>query len=372
MKLLAFKTSPPLTLGVELEIQIINPATFSLVSRAKELMRSIKQSDINPRIKPEITQSMVEINTRAHHNIKDLHQELLDLQHFLIAKAQQLDVLFCGGGTHPFQKWTMQKIFPTIRYKKLSRIYRFLSKRSTIFGQHVHIGCEDPEDAIYLTHALSRYIPQFIALCASSPFYQGVDTGYYSSRSTIFMGYQSSGVMPLVMNWAEFSEYYHKMRYYRIIDSMKDFYWDVRPKPEFGTVEIRVFDTPLTLKKAVMMAAYVQALSAYLLAERPFKISKALYDVYYYNRFQAGRYGFNGDFIDFTQEKHLTIKEDILDTLKKIERTANQLNTMVYLTPLIEELIKEHNDAVRLRQIAKQVGSLPKLVAEQCKIWQSD
>src|SRR5262249_27038602 len=153
-----------------------------------------------------------------------------------------------------------------------SKKYTYLSKRSTVFGQHIHIGCKSGEDAIYLTHALSRYVPQFIAICASSPFYQGVDTGYASSRSTVFNAFPLSGVMPYLITWNEFSEYYYKMRNYGIIGSMKDFYWDIRPKPEFGTVEIRVCDTPLTIRTAAIITAYIQALSLYLLEEKPIQI----------------------------------------------------------------------------------------------------
>ncbi|CDZ79149.1 Carboxylate-amine ligase YbdK [Legionella massiliensis] len=369
MKILPFKPSSTLSFGVELELQIIDPHSFGLTSRAKDLIRSIKESAYSKQIKPEITQSMIEINSSIHYSASDLRDELDTLRMVLQRLADNFDLHFCGGGTHPFQKWSMQKIFPTRRYKNLSRHYRYLSKRSTVFGQHVHIGCSSAEDAIYLTHAFTRYVPQFITICASSPFYQGVDTHYHSSRSTVFNSFPLSGVIPFVINWQEFSNYFYTMKNLGIIETMKDFYWDIRPKPEYGTVEVRVCDTPLTTKKATVIAAYIQALASYLLEERPIELSKELYYVYSYNRFQASRYGYEGTIINpYTAEK-LLIADDILETIKKVERYANDLNSMSYILQIAQDAQHKHNDSTALRQILKQYNSFPKVVAEQCRIW---
>lgn len=369
MKIVHYKASENVSLGVEFEIQIVDAHAFTLVSRSKDLIRIVKESSFQKFIKPEITQSMIEINSSVHTSTQDLLKELLDIQIFLSQQEKILDVLFCGGGTHPFQRWATQKIFPTMRYKKLSHHYQYLSKRSTVFGQHIHVGCKSGDDAIYLVHALSRYVPHFLAMSASSPFYQGVDTGYNSSRATVFNAFPLSGPMPFFADWKEFSVYFHKMRQLGIVESMKDFYWDIRPKPEFGTVELRICDMPITTKKGVMLAAYLQALALYLLEERPIKINKELYDVYTYNRFQAGRYGFDGNIIHPETLERISIQEDILATGKKIERYANQTNNMGFLTLLLAEVMNKENDTAKIRQIYKQVQSLPKLVEQQCKIW---
>ncbi len=370
-KFLYFKPSSNVTIGTELEFQIVNPKSFALISRAKELVRNIKNSPYQTNIKPEITQSMIEINSSIHSSPDTLFTELLALRDFLLQQAEELQIAFCGGGTHPFQRWAMQKIFPTDRYRHLSQKFRYLSKRSTVFGQHIHIGCESSDDALYLTHALIRYAPHFIALSASSPYYQGVDTGYASSRVTVFNSFPLSGAMPYLTTWEAFSDYYYMMRQYGIIRSMKDFYWDIRPKPEFGTVEIRVCDTPLTIKRAAILVAYIQALSQYLLQERPVVVSPELYYLYPVNRFQAARYGFGGQLLDASLNEPCTIGEDIIHTIKKIEYTANQLNTMSYLVQIKENVINQRNDTLLLKQIFKQVNSLPQVVAAQCDLWKS-
>lgn len=369
MRKLPFKKSSVGSIGIELEFQLIDPHSFTLISRAKDLIRNIKTGPLQSRVTPEITQSMIEINTSKHSSPITMLEELSEIQAYLLAQADELNIAICGGGTHPFQTWAMQKIFPSKRYKKVSRKYRYLSKMSTVFGQHIHIGCGNAEDALYLTHALARYIPQFIAIMASSPFYQGVNTSFCSSRSTVFNAFPLSGVIPYLINWNEFSDYFYKLRNLGIIVNMKDFYWDIRPKPEFGTVEIRICDTPLTMKKALLITAYVQVLSLYLLDQRPSQVGQDLYYLYTQNRFEASRYGFEGRFTNPYTLKQGLILDDLIDTIKKIEQYTTQLNNTAYVAQILDDAINGINDAKILTELFKQKKSLPKLVAEQCKIW---
>lgn len=372
MKTLPFKHSPVATIGIELEYQLIDPLTYDLTSRAKDLMRNISNSSFKTRIKPEITQSMIEVNSSIHQSPRDAYDEIAEIRSFLLNQAKKVNVCFSGGGTHPFQKWSLRKIFPTKRYKKLSKQYQYLSKRSTVFGQHIHIGCANGDDALYLTHALARYVPHFIALSASSPFYQGVDTGYQTSRSTIFNAFPLSGVIPYFMTWQEFSAYFYKMSKLKIIESMKDVYWDIRPKPEFGTVEIRVCDTPLTIEKSVMITAYIQSLAHYLLLEKPIAITPDLYHLYNYNRFQASRYGFDGEFINPYTLKRKFIGKDILETIKIIKDHIIELDNTNLISRLSDNVINKNNDTTILRELYKQSGSFPELVHEQCLLWSGD
>lgn len=372
MKILPFRKSTVASLGIEIEYQIIDPETYDLTSRAKEFLRDIQESPYQENIKPEITQSMIEVNSSIHSSVQEMSEELFEIRDYLFQEARKLEVYIAGGGTHPFQMWAMRKIFPTRRFKNKSRLYRYLSKRSTVFGQHIHMGCESGDDAIFLTHALARYVPHFIAISASSPFYQGIDTGYHSSRSNVFNAFPLSGVIPYLTTWNEFSEYYYKLKNLNIIETMKDFYWDVRPKPEFGTVELRVCDTPLTLKKSIQLAAYAQSLAHYLLQEKPNIMSRDLYHIYNYNKFQAARYGFEGDFIDPVLLQHRILADDMMDTMKIIEKSANDLKNMGCLAQLIKDILNKSNDATKLRNDFKKFGSLQKVVHEQCRAWAID
>lgn len=369
MKILPFKTSRLATLGAELEFQIINPITFDLISRAPELIEEIKSSRFKELIKPEVTQSMIEFNSSIHTSAKEMLAELLEMQSLLINLGKKHKVLFSGGGTHPFQKWALQKIYPEKRYKRLYKQYRYLAKRATVFGLHVHVGCPSGEESLYLCHSLGRYVPQFIALSASSPFYQGVDTGYHSARATIFNPLPSSGVVPYLLNWKDFSGYFYKLKRFGIVETMKDFYWDIRPKPEFGTVEIRVCDTPLTLTRAMMIAAYVQTIAYYLLTKKPPIPNKDLYYFYKFNSFQASRYGFDGEFIDIESRTKILIKQDIYDTLNQIEESSQILGNNQFLKMVEEEVQTQKNDSTELRALFHKFGSFPQVVKQQCDIW---
>ncbi|MCP0914025.1 YbdK family carboxylate-amine ligase [Legionella sp. 27cVA30] len=370
-KVLPFSTSSLVSVGVELELQIIDNQSYGLISRSKELIRNLNEGICQNRVKPEITQSMIELNSSVHENINTVLTELYELQSFLVEQTSKFDISFCGGGTHLFQKWSSQKVFPAKRYKKLAHRFGYLTKRATVFGQHVHLGCLNGEDAVYLTHALARYIPQLIAISSASPFYQGKDSGFSSARVNIFNSFPMSGVIPMLKNWQEFSDYYYKMKEWGIIENMKDIYWDVRPKPEFGTVEVRIFDTPLTIKKSVMLAAYLQALALYLIKEKPFKLTDDLYYLYPHIRFEASRYGYDGEFINPENSNKTTVFDDLLTTIANIEPYFKELGSMEYFNLLKEDALNKRNDSVIIREYYAQTGSLQEVVSELCKLWLS-
>ncbi len=363
------KYNRDLTLGVELELQLINSRNQDLSASAKKIIRTVQKSHYKDNIKPEITQSMIELNSNVHYKPSALKKELHSLCYYLKHVADREKVSICGGGTHPFQDWKERKIFPTSRFRAVTKQYGYLAKRYTVFSMHVHVGCESTEKAIYLTHMLSRYAPHLIALSASSPFYNKVDTGFNSTRSNIAKAFPLSGHIPLVKNWDEFCRHYYKMKNLGIIQSMKDFYWDIRPKPEFGTVEIRVCDMPLTLNKSIMLVAYIQTICSYLLNQFPFQLCDNLYEVYEYNRFQASRFGFDGIFIDpFTYKKSI-IQNDILATIKTLRSHAKALGTYPYLHDLKALAKAKINDASFLKNNFNKDLSFNKLVREKCRAW---
>ncbi|MGH8765641.1 MAG: YbdK family carboxylate-amine ligase, partial [Burkholderiales bacterium] len=242
----------------------------------------------------------------------------------------------------------------------------YLAKQFTVFGQHVHIGCAGGDDALYLLHAMSRYIPHLIALSAASPYYQGVDTAFESSRLNAVFAFPLSGRAPFVATWEEFNAYFGKMRGAGIVESMKDFYWDIRPKPEFGTIEIRVCDTPLTVERAAALAAYAQALARWMLIERPHRISEDAYLAYTYNRFQACRFGLEGEFIDAAAGTRRSIAEEVTMTLAALGVHARELDSEAALGE-IEAIVRGGNDARWMREQYAVSGSLPDLVWRQAE-----
>ncbi|MGH8802920.1 MAG: YbdK family carboxylate-amine ligase, partial [Casimicrobiaceae bacterium] len=232
-----------------------------------------------------------------------------------------------------------------------------------------HIGCANRDDAIYLTLALVRYVPHFIALAASSPYYQGVDTSFDSSRLSVVNAFPLSGTMPFVRSWSEFNRYYDRMFDLGIIASMKDLYWDIRPKPEYGTVEIRVCDTPLTVDRAAQIAAFAQALASWLLEARP-EVTEDIYLTHSYNRFQACRHGLAGTLIDAASGSSRPLADDLRETFDRLAPHASILGSTDAFAAL-DRVLVEGNDATWLRREFAASGTLPDVVRHQAAHWAS-
>ena len=364
-----FKPSPDLSMGVELELQILNSRDYNLARDAADLLKVLEMVEHPGEVKPEITESMIEINSSVHTRYDALLVELRRIRDAVVQAATRLNLRIAGGGSHPFHKWSERRIYPTERFRHLLEVYGYLAKQFTVFGQHIHIGCPNGNEAVYLTHVFSRYIPHFIALSASSPFQQGEDTGFQSSRLNTVSAFPLSGHIPFVATWDEFVGYFEKMRRFGIVESMKDFYWDIRPKPEFGTVEIRVLDTPLTVEHAARLAAYAQTLAHYAFTRRPLPASPDVYLVYRHNRFQACRYGLAGTFVDAYTQQQIPLQRDILNTLEVLKPHAAELGTGEALAALRAEADARRSDAAWLRDVHTELGSLNDVARRQSDEW---
>ena len=315
---LEFHQSEPLTLGVELELQLLTMRDYDLTRGASDLLRAAQHDGSNGDIKLEITESMIEINTQARASVDAIAADLDALRGLLVEQCARNNIAVCGGGTHPFHSWPDRRISPGERYEMTYERYGYLAKQFTVFGQHIHIGCASADDAVWLTQALGPYVPYFIALSASSPYVDGVDTLFQSARLNAVSAFPLSGQCPALADWNDFLEHFEFLRDCGIVASIKDLYWDIRPKPEYGTVEIRVCDTPLDIVQAAALAAFAQCLARKLLRERPaFDAGKTL-QVARYNKFQACRYGFDARIScphKRAQEDLRTILRELLDAL---------------------------------------------------------
>ncbi len=173
MSLGPFHDSESFTFGVELEIQIVNTHDYDLTNAASDLMRLVGKQKVPGDIKPEITESMIEMATGICTSHAQALDELRTIRDVLVDAADHLNVGLCGGGTHAFQHWTERQIFDSPRFQYLSELYGYLANQFTVFGQHVHIGCPNADQALYLLHSMSRYIPHFIALSGFVPIRSG-------------------------------------------------------------------------------------------------------------------------------------------------------------------------------------------------------
>ena len=369
---LEFNRSEPLTFGVELELMVLNTHDYNLTRGAADLLPRLARMALPGEVKPEITESMIEINSAVNRRYSELLEQMVTVRDAIVGEAERLNLAIAGGGAHPFHQWQERRIYPTERFLHVSTLYGYLAKQFTVFGQHIHVGVESGDDAVYLTHGLAPYIPHFIALSASSPFSQGVDTSFETSRLHAVSAFPLSGQMPPVHTWAEFNRYFDEMAGYGIVASMKDFYWDIRPKPEYGTIEIRICDTPLTVERAAQLAAYAQTLAAHLLANRQREPVEPLYRVYGYNRFQACRFGFDAALVDPDGRRHVTLRDDLLEVLERLEPRAAELGTAIPLLTLASAAARSLNDSRWLRERLEETKSLPDVVRMQAARWRDE
>ncbi len=371
MESLAFAASRPYTLGVELELQLVSPVDCDLSPAAPDLLRLVERRRHAGDIKPEITESMIEVSTGIHERHQTLLAELGAIRGDLLRAADRLNVLVCGGGAHPFQHWSERRIFDQPRFRHLSGLYGYLAKQFTVFGQHVHVGCPDGDSALRALHGLARYVPHFIALAASSPHYQGVDTAFDSSRLNAVFAFPLSGRAPFVTRWDDFLAYFERMRATGVVASMKDFYWDIRPKPEYGTIEIRVCDTPLTLERAAALALYARLLVRTILEENAVPDSEDVYLTYGFNRFQACRFGLDGEIVvDATGTRRL-VAEDVRATLARLEPLARDEDALAAIAEL-RGAVAQGNDARWIRSRCASGCSLPRVLEQQAGRWRGE
>jgi glutamate---cysteine ligase / carboxylate-amine ligase len=344
-----FRNSAALSLGVELELQLVNTHDYDLAPYSDEMLRLMAREQLPGSVVPEMTSSMIEIATGVCQSTAQVHRELSEIRDALVRCADKLNIAVVGGGTHPFQQWHERRIYDRPRFRELSQLYGYLSKQFTIFGQHVHVGCPDADSALLMLHRMSRYIPHFIALSASSPFVQGQDTEFDSARLNSVFAFPMSGRAPFTLHWDEFAHFFAKTTRTGVVKSMKDFYWDIRPKPEFGTIEIRVFDTPLTVERAAALSGFVQSLASWFLHDQPFLPEEDDYMVYTYNRFQACRFGLDAVYVDPPTGQHMPLREHILDTLRRIGEHGRRLGAGQGLQLLADSAARGINDARWLR-----------------------
>jgi glutamate---cysteine ligase / carboxylate-amine ligase len=345
-----FQQSAALSLGVELELQLVNTHDYDLAPYSHEMLQLMSRYKLPGSVVPEMTSSMIEISTGICQSAVQVQDELSLIRDALVKSADKLNIAVVGGGTHPFQQWHERRIYDKPRFRELSELYGYLSKQFTIFGQHVHIGCPDADAALLMLHRMSRYIPHFIALSASSPYVQGQDTQFDSARLNSVFAFPMSGRAPFTLSWEEFGKFFAKTTRTGVVKSMKDFYWDIRPKPEYGTIEIRVFDTPLTIARAAALAGFVQSLASWFLHEQPFMPQEDDYMVYTYNRFQACRFGLDAVYVEPATGQHMPLRDHIMQTLRQVGAHARQVGATYGVQLLGEDAELGTNDARWLRE----------------------
>jgi len=370
-----FVASPKPTIGVEMELQLINPETRDLTQQSVRLLHLCRKQGIE-RVKAEITQSMVEIDTEISNDVKECRGYLKKRIAQLCSVADEIGVRLAVSGTHPFQRWTDRKIFPSQRYRYLLEKFQWLARRLNVYGLHVHVGVASGADAIAISNATIRYLPHLLALSASSPYWEGSDTGMHSCRAGVMESFPISGLPYYFPNWQEFEKYCDTLLQTGAIVSLKDLYWFIRPSPSYGTLEFRICDGIPTLSETMALVALIQALvvwiqEGFVSGGRSETISMRRYWIAPENLWVAARDGLEGMIIVNEEGKRRKISDDVLNLMEHLAPVAKRLNSYEELAYL-EQIIRNGSSAKRQRAVFRDAQSLEAVVDALVKEFETD
>lgn len=349
----SFKGNPAHTLGVELELQLVDAKTMALKSGVTQILDAMDAHE-SSWIKPELMQCYMEINTDVCHTVDDVRADLAGKLKRLNTAAGSLDTRLFWAGTHPFSPWNEQEITPNDRYFQLVEKMQDTARRIVTFGMHVHVGVDTGDKAIMLVDRLLRYIPPLLALSANSPFWCGRNTGLHSYRSKIMETLPAAGLPPLMRNWSEYLWVVNHSVETGFINSIREIWWDIRPHPTFGTVEVRICDMPPNLDDVIGITALIQCLVARLSEQ----IDEGVYQhdahpmMVQQNKWKACRYGLTATLVD--PATHQTIK-----SRKLIE------NLVEFLLPVADKL----QCRTELEWVAKMIAR-PNGAERQIEVYQ--
>jgi carboxylate-amine ligase len=256
---LSFHGSATPTLGVEMEFQVLDRESGDLAPGAPRILPACQEQKIAG-VSAELLQSMIEIKTDVCNNVGETRSQLLARIKQVRNIASSLGYDLSMGGTHPFARTTSSTIFPAERYESIKERMGWLTYQIVVYGLHVHVGVPSGDMAIGVTNALVQYLPHLLALSANSPYWQGVDTNLASTRAVLFRLSPNVGVPHYFPKWNDFANYVEVMRACRAIRNTKDIHWDIRPRPQTGTIEFRVCDMPGSLADTFAIVALIRAL----------------------------------------------------------------------------------------------------------------
>jgi carboxylate-amine ligase len=325
----AFGRGDPYTLGVEEEYMLLDSTTFDLVQHIDTVLAAVEGSHLEDVIRPELMQSVLEISTPVCRNIGEVDAELRRLRSAVTEIAREMDMRVGSAGTHPFSLFERQRITARDRYRALVDQLQYVARRELIFGMHVHVAIDDAEKAIKVVNGLLLYLPGLLAMSASSPFWRGEPTGLSSTRQLVFAAFPRSGPPPRFRDYTDYAGVVGQLERTGCIADYTHIWWDIRPHPRLGTVEIRICDAVTRVEHAVSIAAYCQALVKQLCErfDRGEEIPSYHRILTSENKWLAARYGLEAPVMDLLtgRRNRVPISQLIRRTLRDLEPHAREL-----------------------------------------------
>ncbi len=358
------------TIGVEMEFHLVDAATGELASASSDILAEMgadHPGGEHPKAKHELFQSTVEIITGVCENPAQAGDDLRGTIAELRAAAERRGLTLVSAGTHPFGLAREQVVSPQQRYRDLIEDLQWPARRMLICGMHVHVGVPDGASAIRIIRELMRHHALFLALSSSSPYFEREDSGLASARTKVFEGLPTAGLPPPLADWSDFESFMSTLIESGCIRSIREVWWDIRPHPDFGTVEFRMCDATPTVRETIALAALAQALVASAIR----KIDEGTLPppphewTIRENRWLAARYGIEADLIvehpDHGRPDRRPVRELVTELLAELHPVASELGTLDQLADL-HVLLGAGSGAQRQRRVVEAGGTLEDVV----------
>jgi len=346
---------------------LLDGETLDLVQHVEAVLAAAEGHELEPRVNPELMQSVLEIATPVCRTPADVERELRRLRTYVTGLASEQEMRVGSAGTHPFSLFERQRITARDRYRHLVDQLQYVARRELIFGLHVHVAVDDPEKAVQVVNGLLTHLSSLLALSASSPFWRGELTGLDSSRQMVFAAFPRSGPPPRFRDYADYAEVVGQLEKTGCIADYTHIWWDIRLHPRFGTVEIRVCDAVTRMEDAVALAAFCQALVK-LYSER-YDAGEEIPSYHRIltteNKWLAARYGLEAPVMDLAtgRRNRIPVAQLVRRTLKEIEPHARELGADAELEG-IRGILSRGNGADRQRRVWNANRDITEVVRE--------
>jgi glutamate---cysteine ligase / carboxylate-amine ligase len=358
-------TGPSYILGIEEELMIVDDETLDLANSIEGLLEDLREFSTEGEVKPELMESVCEIATTPTANTAEAGVQLRALRRQVQQVAAQRGLAIGSAGTHPFAMWEDQRVVARPRYRDLVYGLQFVARQEIIFGIHVHVAIDDPDKAIHVTNGMRVHVPLLLALSANSPFWRGDSTGLDSTRTPIFRTFPRVGIPPRYDNYEDWSKRIEFMVSSKAIGDYTYLWYDVRPHPNFGTVEVRVMDSQTRVEHTLALAALIQAMVKELAEhyEAGKRLSRYPYEMLDENKWLAARHGLDGQLVDLPKTARVPVVDLARRVMERMRPHAEELGSGTELDAL-EDILENGNGASRQLVVYEANHDLREVVQE--------